>query len=738
VSWALLYAVVVVLALAVVARRRELRAMSRAVEERGIARARGSDKARLQFPHVDLSRCIGCGICVEACPEEGVLEIVHGQALVVHGARCVGHGLCAVECPVGAIALTLGDLNERKDIPALTDTLESATQPGLFLAGEVTGYALVRTAIAHGTAVGTEVTRRARNLPSRAAGVLELVVVGAGPAGLACALQARLGGLDFVVVEQEELGGTVAKYPRRKLVMTQPVELPGFGILDREIYTKEELIDLWREVASAMDLQIRTGLEFEQVSRGADGVFTVRTSRGELRARHVCLALGRRGTPNRLGVPGEELPKVAYSLLDAQSYRERRILVVGGGDSAIEAALGLAEQPGNRVTLSYRRDGFFRIKARNEANLVQARADGRLEVLLSSEVERIDETHVDLKVGGTGASRAVRLENDEVFVLAGGKPPFGLLEQSGVSFDPALRAKVEPLAESGTGLAQALVVALACALAVLGWVLWQRGYYGLELHERAASERHEWLRPVSGAGLLCGLVATALILVNLAYLLRRGEYLGVRFFTLQRWMTSHVVTGVLALLFALVHAGMAPRATVGGHALAALAVLVVTGAIGRYLYAFVPRAANGRELELEEVQTRLAQLAGDWDRENRSFGERVRRRVQDLVAAGHWRGSLPRRLRALFTSQRDLRRALAELASSGRAEGIPDVQLRETLELARRAHRASLAAAHFEDLRALMGSWRYLHRWVALYMVLIVVLHIVAALRYASFGELLP
>ncbi|NUP97714.1 MAG: hypothetical protein HUU28_16260, partial [Planctomycetaceae bacterium] len=97
-----------------------------------------------------------------------------------------------------------------------------------------------------------------------------------------------------------------------------------------------------------------------------------------------------------------------------------------------------------------------------------------------------------------------------------------------------------------------------------------------------------------------------------------------------------------------------------------------------------------------------------------------------------------KRVGALLRSQRELRRTLAELASAGLAEGVPADQVRETLELARRAHRATLAASHFEDLRALMGTWRYLHRWVALYMVLIVVLHIVAALRYAHFGEVAP
>jgi len=489
-SWIVLCLVLVVLALVLAVRRRELHSTSRAVEERGKARERGSDKARLAYPHVDLSRCIGCGACVEACPEEGVLALVHGQALVVHGARCVGHGLCAIECPVGAVALRLGDLTERRDIPALTDALESATTPGLFLAGEVTGYALVRTAITHGTAVAEEVARRRRRLGGAAAptdastgvpsgapsGVHDLVIVGAGPAGLACALQARLEGLDFLVLEQEELGGTVAKYPRRKLVMTQPVELPGVGRLDRASYTKEELIEIWRDTARSARLPVRTGQVFTGVEREADGSFRVRTTTDAWRARAVCLALGRRGTPRKLGVPGEELPKVAYALLDAQAYRGRRILVVGGGDSAVEAALGLAEQPGNEVVVSYRREDFFRLKARNELRLREALAQGRLRALLASEVVRIEPEEVTLHQGTNGTSTELRLANDEVFVFAGGTPPFEVLERSGVSFDPAQRGDVEPLVEGGSGLTRALLVALLLALGIAAWILAARGY----------------------------------------------------------------------------------------------------------------------------------------------------------------------------------------------------------------------------------------------------------------------
>src|SRR5688572_11290494 len=179
-SWALLAALLAVLVLALWARRRELASMAHGRSERTKALELGSHKARLHYPHVDLSRCMGCGLCVEACPEEGVLELLHGQAVVAHGARCVGHGRCAEACPVGAIALTLADVAERRDLPAVSECLESVTTPGLFLAGEVTGHALVRTAIGHGTAVAKEVARRVGG-ERGAREVRDLVIVGAGP-----------------------------------------------------------------------------------------------------------------------------------------------------------------------------------------------------------------------------------------------------------------------------------------------------------------------------------------------------------------------------------------------------------------------------------------------------------------------------------------------------------------------------------------------------------------------------
>ena len=737
-SWTILIGLVLVLGfLSAVAwlRRAELGSMEQVVEERDLAARQGSREAQLQHPVVDLTRCMGCATCVAVCPEDGVLEIVHGQAMIVNGARCMGIAACERECPVGAVTVTLTNVENRRDIPALDDRLEAVGSPGLFLAGEVTAQALIKTAIEHGAAVAAEVGRRTRETAHPAAEqVLDLIVVGAGPAGLACALEAKAQGLRFTVIDQETTwGGTVAKYPRRKMVLTQPVDLPLHGRIKSTTFTKEELMELWLGIASEHQLPLRGGLTFEGVERGEDGLHVVFAGGRTFKARHVCLAIGRRGTPRKLGVPGEELPKVAHSLIDAAAFEARKILVVGGGDSAVETALGLASQPFNEVTLSYRKEAFFRLKSRNAEKVSAAARKGDLTLLMRSEVEAIHPDRVDLRVEDGPAPERRSIANDEVFVMIGGVPPLEMLESAGVSFDPSHRPPPREVEEQGTGLRQALRAAGVCAFAVLVFALWNLDYYGLPLEQRPAHPKHLMLRPGDGLGLAFGIGAIGLVLTNLAYLLRRSPRFKVSFGSLERWMTVHVATGIAAVLFGLLHAAMTPRDTVGGHSLWMLVALLVTGAIGRYFYAYVPRAANGRELAIDEIRERAHALPKEWGGTKQAFGEAARAEVLQLIKAKQWNSSLLGRMFALLGDRRALRRSLARIELAGIREQVDRAEIDETLGLVRRAHDNALAAAHYEDLRAIAGTWRYLHRWGAVLMVALVALHVAHALIYGNY-----
>ncbi|MCA8970048.1 MAG: NAD(P)-binding domain-containing protein [Planctomycetes bacterium] len=750
-SWTLLLGIVLVLGLALAAallRQSELRRMQQSVTDRDDAVRTGAHRAKLQHPVIDLSRCLGCATCVAVCPEDDVLEIVHGQAVVVAGSRCMGVAACERECPVGAVTVTIADAEERDDIPAL-EGLEAVGQPGLYLAGEVTAHALIRTAILHGTEVARDVAARKSSRPTGDG--FDLCIVGAGPAGIACALEAKRLGLDARLIEQEDdVGGTVAKYPRRKLVLTEPVDLPLHGAMRRKTYVKEELTELWQSLVRDHDLQVETGRVYEGLERDPSGVFLVRTSTHTYRAHSVCLALGRRGSPNKLGVPGEDLPHVAYGLIDAQSYAGRRVLVVGAGDSAVEAALAIAEQPNSHVTIACRGSGFPRARSKNVARLDAAVESGRIDVRFESIVSRIAETEATLETasslrreaitydsGRAGATSQQTLPSvmtlpvDDIFVLIGGVPPKALLESSGVSFDPSLRPQATPIREHGTGIVTALWVTIGLAAATLGFALWHADYYGLTLQDRPPHAKHEWLRPGMGLGLGFGIAAMALIVLNLLYVMRRSPRMPIRFGSLRAWMSMHVVTGVLALFLTLLHAGMAPRDTSGGHAFWALVVLAVTGAIGRYLYAWVPRAANGREAILADMRSQLADNLGDAVR-SRGFIGHATARIEELVRARQWGSTFFSRLTALLGSRIDLKRALDDIRRDAEEHRTTRVELLRTLAVARRAHREALGAAHLEDLRALMNTWRWIHRWVGALLVLLLVIHIVHSIAYGA------
>jgi thioredoxin reductase len=427
-AWGLSLVVVAAIVLPYVLSFRRRRHADRSRKEEAVRL--GVDRPQAQFPFIDPMRCIGCGTCVDACPEGDVLGIVGGTATVVNGLRCVGHGRCELACPVGAIEVGLGDLKSRKDIPLL-DPWQQTTVPGVFVAGELGGLALVKNAIGQARKVVDRIAELAPPARSGSGGdAVDVLIVGAGPAGLTAAAAARERGLTHVLLEQEgDLGGAIFHYPRRKLVLVQAVDVPILGRLREGEYAKEDLLEILQDLCRRGDLRVRFGERMRGLER-AGGVFAVHSTTGVTLSRFVVLALGRRGTPRKLGAPGEELPKVMYQLADAESYERQRILVVGGGDSAVEAALGLARQKGNRVTLSYRREKLVRIKRKNEERIGQLLASRRVEGAFETEVERIEASSVRLKAKG-----GVReLPNDYVFVFAGGEPPFELLRQVGVRF----------------------------------------------------------------------------------------------------------------------------------------------------------------------------------------------------------------------------------------------------------------------------------------------------------------
>jgi thioredoxin reductase (NADPH) len=212
--------------------------------------------------------------------------------------------------------------------------------------------------------------------------------------------------------------------------MTSPVEFPMHGKFKKTELSKEDLIAFWKKVLERADFKCLQGEKVEDVKKGEDGIFTVTTSKGQHRARHVLLALGKGGSPRKLGVKGEHLPKVMYRLIEADHYVNKRILVVGGGDSAIEAAMGLGHQVGNQVTLSYRKEAFSRIKERNAQRIQESVRKGKVKVVFNSNPAEFKEDAVVLDVNG----KLQEIPNDFVWIFAGGEPPTAFLKKIGVGF----------------------------------------------------------------------------------------------------------------------------------------------------------------------------------------------------------------------------------------------------------------------------------------------------------------
>lgn len=397
--------------------RRSRRVKQEAVES-------GRDEPPSLHPVIDPVRCIGCGACVSACPEGNILGLIAGKAELIEPAACIGHGACKTACPADAISLVFGTATRGVDIPHVSPTFESNI-PGIYIAGELGGMGLIANAVEQGRQAMASIAK----LDGRGrADRFDVVIVGSGPAGLSASLAAREAGLSFVTLDQASFGGTVAHYPRGKIAMTRPARLPLVGRVRFRRVRKERLLAFWSDIAKKHRLPLRFGERVESIGREVDGTFAVTTPGSVYPARAVLLAVGRRGSPLKLDVPGEDLPKVVYSLIEPAQYRGQRVLVVGGGDSAAETVIALARLARTTVTLAVRSGSLARAKPANRQRIDALVARGRIELLADTTVTAIAERSVELVTKG----RRHRIGNDAVIVCAGGTLPGEWLGRLGI------------------------------------------------------------------------------------------------------------------------------------------------------------------------------------------------------------------------------------------------------------------------------------------------------------------
>lgn len=405
-------------------RRQDRKLSARAKREYEDVRSMGEVVPDSLHPRISADRCIGSGACVTACPEKLILGVIHGKAQLLNPLACIGHSACMDACPVNAIELVFGTATRGVELPRLDANFET-TKPGVYIVGELGGMGLISNAVAQGVQAGAHIANtRRRGGPN----AYDAVVVGAGPSGVATMLRLKAAGLRALLLERESYGGTIAHYPRRKLTMTTPLDLPLYGKVRSTRMTKEELLELFDNIRSKTELDVRTG-ELVSKLRQVGELWELESTSGNLLAANVVLALGRRGAPRKLEVPGEEASKVYYRLLEPEVFAGQHVMVVGGGNSAVESALALIDQGGcASVSISYRRTAFARCREENRRKIDDAIGAGRVRSLLPSEIVSIGTNEIELKNG----EQRYRVPNDAVIVQIGGTSPAELLASFGI------------------------------------------------------------------------------------------------------------------------------------------------------------------------------------------------------------------------------------------------------------------------------------------------------------------
>ncbi|MBI5068209.1 MAG: NAD(P)-binding domain-containing protein [Deltaproteobacteria bacterium] len=712
-------------------RRREQR------DERTLAEneARGLHLPPSLHPVIDADRCIGSLACIKACPEGDILGVVDGAARLVHATHCVGHGRCAASCPVQAITLVFGTATRGVDLPEVDGRFESS-RPGVHVVGELSGMGLIRNAVEQAAQCAGYLAE-ALGRPARDPAVADAVVVGAGPAGVSCALALRARGFSVRLLERGRLGGAMAHYPRHGLVMNGPLQLPGAARLKEALITKLQLLEYFEKALAAARVKVEQGVEVTGLS-GKDGEFVVETGRGLIAARKVVLAAGRRGTPRTLGVPGEELAKVTYALVDAEQYAGKRVLVVGGGDAAVEAACAVAEK-GAEGALSYRQAALQRCRPANRQRAEALAARGKLLLLMGTEVARIEEQAVVLRRGGQEQA----VPNDFVIACLGGELPLDFLRRMGVQvrrlFGEQRGARpageregpwtASPEERARRRWWRVLAVAgLAAAVLVVLLSLTGAGYYPLRGPERLRSPLHATLKPAGSLGITIGIAASAVMLTNFLYALRKRWSALSGLGNLSSWLDVHVFVGVMSPVVIAFHAAFQSNNVMASSTYASLGIVVATGLVGRWFYGLLPRA-HGRQVELAEL---LGELT------------RTRARLEPLLAGGRDHAAVAALLeeagappsRAPFALQLlgSLPAAVAFRARLAAALHLVPAEDRPALRRnLTQLRRLRAQAGLFGGIQRLMRVWRSLHVALAALLVVALTSHILLAL-YLGYG----
>lgn len=390
-----------------------------------IAKEEGLFEPVSLHPYIDLNTCIGSAACIAECPEKDILGIVDGKATVINTSHCIGHGACFHGCPVEAISLRIGTETRGVDLPHVNENFETNTK-GVYIAGELGGMGLIKNSVEQGQQALESILK---NKKKAKANVIDVGIIGAGPAGISATLAAKKHGLTSVTLEQDSLGGTVYTFPRQKIVMTAPMDLPLYGKVKLYNTSKDELLKIWKDVITKHHIEIKEHTKAESINLLKDNTFKITTNNGEeFICNNILLAIGRRGSPRKLNIPGEDSMKVAYRLIESEQLKNKKIMVVGGGDSAIETVILLMEH--NHVTLSYRKDKFSRLKPKNREKIMAAIKNKNIQVLFNSNVTSINDKNVMVQIEGHNAP--IILDNDLVYIFAGGELPTSFLQKTGV------------------------------------------------------------------------------------------------------------------------------------------------------------------------------------------------------------------------------------------------------------------------------------------------------------------